>query len=137
MKITFNYVDTTGKGAIEILAPGGREGPSDFQVDAKGATQLVEPVRAAAAVVFARGNAQTSVKFSVARLFTNYVSAEQHVLDRARLVGLRGDLQCELQGQFGGGGIVIFQDCTCVQSSGSYLGLTAISQYTFLGGKIL
>lgn len=136
MKITWNFTDTAGRIASEVLVPGGREGAEGFSVETAGIIQEADFPRAAAITVFARGNVRSAITWSVNRLFLNPVSAQQFTLTRGRLVGTKGDLRIEMQGALGSG-VITFANCACAVASANHQGLTAFARYQFIGGRIV
>ena len=137
MKILFRWTDALGRPATEQLSAGGREGPSGLDIQAQGEVQLAAYPDAAAVEAFARFNVQSSVSFNVTRLFTNSVSADQFILGRGRLPGVKGSLEFTLESSGGtGGGLVTFTGCCCVLARARAVGLSAIATYQFVGGRI-
>lgn len=138
MKILFRWNDVNGRPSTEQLSAGGREGPSGLDIQSQGEAQVAAYPDSAAVEVFARFNAQTTVSFSVTRLFANSVSADQFILGRGRLVGQKGNLEFTLENSAGGGGggLVTFADCCCVAARARGIGVSAIATYQFVGGRI-
>ena len=128
---------TASDGTSYLLAPGGREGPSDFSANPTRQTQIVQKLRAPAVSTFDRKNRQTNISFKVTRIHPTLVEAECFTLGHYDTLPGSGLMTFDVERP---NGTVISWAMVASSLQGmqlSFTGMTTISQYNATGGNLV
>lgn len=107
------------------LTPSVLEGAQDLSVAGQNQAQVAPLFRATAASVFGRGNAVTTIGFTVQRLHADAAAASVHVAGHFAELPKTGTLQL---------GSTNYAGAVLVGCTSSQKGLTSVNQYQFTAG---